>query len=72
MITPNNRKPTQPVERAAFSVKDMLVRYGVSRTKFYQLVESGDIRLTKLGHRSLIMAEDDRRFCERLAQGLVG
>lgn len=43
---------------------------GIGRTAFYALVRSGEIRLIKLGKRSLVpCAELERLVAERLADG---
>jgi hypothetical protein len=35
---------------------------GISHTKFYDLVDRGEITLTKLGRRSFVSAEEIRRI----------
>ena len=43
-------------QRAAYSVKEVLVMVGISRTKFYQVVNAGDLKVRKLGNRTLVLA----------------
>lgn len=40
---------------------------GISRTKFYELIKSGDIRTFTVGGRRLVRREDIEAFLERMA-----
>ena len=44
--------------RAAYSVKETLELLSVGRTTFYELVDRGDLKITKLGRKSLVYAVD--------------
>ena len=44
--------------KAAYSVKETLDLLSIGRTKFYELVERGDLRITKLDRKSLVCAID--------------
>ena len=44
--------------KAAYSVKQTLDLLSIGRTKFYELVDTGDLRITKLGSKSLVCATD--------------
>jgi len=46
----------------AYSVTEALELIGISRTKFYQLVNGGQIKVRKIGNRSIILEEDLRAF----------
>ena len=66
------RLPPLPIERAAYSVKEFMARHDLGRTTFYKYVAADHIEVVKRGRRTLITAESDRRYSERLARGLVG
>lgn len=44
--------------KAAYSVKETVVLLSIGRTKFYELVERGDLKITKLGCKSLVYVTD--------------
>jgi excisionase family DNA binding protein len=44
--------------KAAYSVKETLELLSIGRTTFYELVDLGDIKITKLGRKSLVYAVD--------------
>ena len=50
----------------AYSVSDILRMVGISRTTFYQLVKSGEIKVRKVGKRSIILSEDLEAWLQRL------
>jgi len=50
----------------AYSVSDVLKMVGISRTTFYQLVKSENIRVRKVGNRSLILSRDLDAWLEQL------
>jgi excisionase family DNA binding protein len=52
--------------RAAYSVKETLDLLSIGRTTFYGLVDRGDLKITKLGRKSLIYATDIAAFLTRL------
>ena len=56
--------------KAAYSVKETLDLLSIGRTKFYELVGQGDLKVNKLGTKSLICATDTRNSspsCSRMA-----
>ena len=44
--------------KVAYSVTETLELLSIGRTKFYELADSGDLKITKLGRRSLVYAID--------------
>jgi hypothetical protein len=44
--------------KAAYTVKETLILLSIGRTKFYELVGQGDLRITKLDSKSLIFVTD--------------
>ena len=55
---PYNDPRTFGLVKAAYSVNEVLDLLSIGRTKFYELVERGDLRITKLGRKSLVYAID--------------
>jgi excisionase family DNA binding protein len=48
------------------SITDSCRLLGVGRTKLYELIASGELRLRKIGRKSLIATSDLQRLAERL------
>jgi excisionase family DNA binding protein len=44
--------------KAAYSVNETLELLSIGRTTFYELVDRGDLKITKLGRKSLVYAVD--------------
>lgn len=44
--------------KAAYSVNDTLDLLSIGRTTFYELVDRGDLKITKLGRKTLVYAID--------------
>lgn len=44
--------------KAAYSVNETLEQLSIGRTTFYDLVDRGDLKITKLGRKTLIYAVD--------------
>ena len=44
--------------KAAFSVKETIDLMSIGRTTFYALVDRGDLKINKLGKKSLVYATD--------------
>jgi excisionase family DNA binding protein len=44
--------------KAAYSVKETLELLSIGRTTFYELVDREDLKITKLGRKSLVYAVD--------------
>ena len=54
---------TQPEN---ISVGEAVHRFGIGRTKLYELIGEGEIEAVKLGRRTLIRAGSVRAFIDRL------
>ena len=52
--------------KVAYSVKETLELLSIGRTKFYELVDRGDLKVTKLDKKSLIYAIDLAEFLTKL------
>lgn len=50
----------------AYSVSDILKTVGISRTTFYALAKSGQIKVRKVGKRSFVLAKDLDAWLESL------
>lgn len=50
----------------AYSVSDVLQMVGIGRTKFYQLVSAGEIKVRKIGNRTIVLAADLDAWLESL------
>lgn len=46
------------MKQVAYSVSEVLKTVGISRTTFYALAKSGQIKVRKLGTRSFVLAKD--------------
>jgi excisionase family DNA binding protein len=55
-----------PVERAAYSIPEVLTKIGVGRDKLYELIRSGQLPARKVGRRTLIVASDLEAFLKAL------
>lgn len=54
------------MDPVAYSVSDVLRLIGISRTKFYALVGTGEIKVRKVGNRTIILARDLDAWLESL------
>jgi excisionase family DNA binding protein len=52
--------------KAAYSVNETLHLLSIGRTTFYELVDRGDLKITKLGRKSLIYAIDIAELLSKL------
>lgn len=52
--------------RENVTVGEAIERFGIARTKLYELIREGDIEAFKLGRRTLIRTESVRAFIDRL------
>ena len=60
-MSPMSKLEHQPPPRA-LSVKSFCRRYEIGRTKFYEMLKQGEIRVVKAGRRTLILADDLERW----------
>jgi excisionase family DNA binding protein len=54
------------MDPVAYSVSDVLKLVGISRTKFYALVGTGEIKVRKIGNRTIVLARDLDAWLESL------
>lgn len=57
---------TAPIPRAALTVNETCAALSISRTKFYEQVEEGRIRVLKLGRRTLVPVTEVPAFLDSL------
>jgi hypothetical protein len=57
--------------KAAYSVKETLDLLSIGRTKFYELVGQGDLKINKLGTKSLVYVTDIVALLTRLRGAAV-
>lgn len=57
--------------KAAYSVKETLDLLSIGRTKFYELVDRGDLKINKLGTKSLVYVTDIVALLMRLRGAAV-
>jgi hypothetical protein len=48
--------------KLGYSVRDFLAESSLGKTKFYELVKTGKIKITKIGTRSIITGAEAMRF----------
>ena len=60
------RQPSPPAERLAYRVKEAAQALAISRSRFYELVAAGEIRVLKDGARTLVRRSELEAFLERL------
>lgn len=56
---------------AAFSVNQAAKYLGISRTGLYRLLNSGDLKTTRIGARTLIRRVDADAFLEQASTGSI-
>jgi excisionase family DNA binding protein len=57
------------MERVFLTIADFSKGYGCKRTKIYELINSGDLQIAKIGRRTLITAESAAAFAKRAMLG---
>lgn len=57
------------IARAGISVDDFCASTSIGRTKFYEEVKAGRIRVVKSGRRTIVPAGECHAWLDRLAQG---
>ena len=58
--------------RTAFSIDEFAKSAGVGRDKIYEEIRTGRIRARKAGRRTLITADDARRYLDSLPELQLG
>lgn len=56
------------IEKAAFSVNEFMAAYGIGRTKFYQEINEGRLRIRKVGKRTLVAKVDAENWLNSLPE----
>ena len=54
------------MDPVAYSVSDVLKLVGISRSKFYQLVNAGQIKVRKIGNRTIVLVRDLNTWLDSL------
>ncbi len=65
------RHKPETFERVNWRVNDFLAWHGIGRTKFYELVKSGDIKIIKCGKTTLITHAEAVAYQQRLEGGVA-
>ena len=55
-------------DKVAYSVNEFLAAYGIGRTKFYQEIEAGRLRIRKCGKRTLVTRQDAEAWLQSLPE----
>ena len=63
---------SNPVPRAAYSVREFCAAVGCSKTSFYEAVSRGQVRTVKFNRRRLVPAGEVEAFMARLATAASG
>lgn len=66
--TPGRSRPlvTRPMDQLLYTISQCCRMAAIGRTKFYELVASGEIPVRKIGKKTLVTAADLRDWVERL------
>ena len=54
---PENRSP-----RLAYSIPDLVAASSISKTTIYAAVKAGQLKLTRVGGRTIVLSEDARAW----------
>ncbi len=55
--------------KAAFTVNEFCVRFGICRSLFYAEVRAGKLKTRKAGRRTLVLIRDADAWAEALPEG---
>ena len=61
-----NKRQHIPLERLAYSVNELADAAGCGRDKIYDAIRNGQLRAHKWGARTIVPAEEARRFIDNL------
>jgi hypothetical protein len=64
--------PTPPLEKLAYTLEEATQIGLPCRSRIYELAAVGKIRLVKDGKRSLVLAEEARRYIASLPTAKIG
>jgi hypothetical protein len=64
--------PSSPPEKFAYTLDEATERGLPCRSRIYELAAAGKIRLVKDGKRTLILAEEARRYITSLPTAKIG
>jgi excisionase family DNA binding protein len=65
-----NRSPRQNNDALLYPLPEASRVSGVGRTMLYRLIRAGELRMVKIGNRSLIPAEDVKALAQRAIDGV--
>ncbi len=54
------------MRKAAYTVGEFIRDHGIGRTKFYELVNAGELRARRVGGRTIVTAEDAKAWLDNL------
>ena len=66
MVTEQPKQPSFDIADHIFSVPDAAKHLGISRSYLYQLVEAQQLKLVKIGKRSMVKGGEIRRYIQSL------
>ena len=55
-----------PIVKQASSILEISQRYGIARQTLYDEIGRGNLKVRKIGKRSIILAEDERAWLDSL------
>lgn len=58
-----------PLERLTVRIPTAIEMTGIGRSKLYELIQSGDVEVVKVGRCTLITVASLKRFIDRSRQG---
>lgn len=60
------KKDAAPIERLAYSVPEFCKRANIGRTRAYEEIKAGRLKVLKCGRRSLITPQNEKEWLRRL------
>lgn len=65
IAAPQPAKPIVTVDAELISVDDAIVRLGIGKTKFYELMNTKELPCVKIGRRTLIKRDELRKYIDK-------
>jgi len=65
VAAPQSSKPAVTVDAELISVDDAIVRLGIGKTKFYDLMKTKELPCVKIGRRTLIKRDELRKYIDK-------